>query len=52
MFKNELGEDLPITKFIHLKIRRHDGVEYLTTPEEGKFKVPIDGCITILFFSS
>ena len=32
-------------KFIYLKIRRRDGVESLTILEEGKFKVPIDGCI-------
>ena len=29
---------------IHLKIQHRDGVESLTL-EEGKFKVPIDGCI-------
>ena len=45
MFKNKLGEYSPIPKFIHLKIRRRDGVESLTTLEEGEFKVPIDGCI-------
>ena len=45
MFKNELGEDSLIPKFIHLKIRRRDGVESLTNLEEGEFKVPIDGCI-------
>ena len=43
MFKNELGEDSPIPKFMHLKIRCRDGVESLTTLEEGEFKVPIDG---------
>ena len=42
MLKNKLGEDLPISKFLHIKIRRRDGVESLTTLEEGKFKVPID----------
>ena len=45
MFKNELGKDSPIPKFIHLKIRRLDGVESVTTLEEGEFKVPIDGCL-------
>ena len=45
MFKNKLGEDSPIPKFKHLKIRRRDGVESLTVLEEGEFKVPIDGCI-------
>ena len=45
MFKNELGEDSPIPIFIHLKVRRRDGVESLTNLEEGEFKVPIDGCI-------
>ena len=45
MFKNKLGEDLPIPKFMHLKIRLPDGIESLTTLEEGEFKVPIDGCI-------
>ena len=30
---------------MHLKIRRRDGVETLTTLEEGELKVPIDGCI-------
>ena len=43
--KNKLGEDLPIPKFIHLKIWRQDGVESLTTLEEGELKVSIDGCI-------
>ena len=33
------------SKFIHLKIRRRDGVESLTTLEESELKVPIDGCI-------
>ena len=50
MFKNKLGEDslIPlIPKFIHLKIRCRDGVESLTILEEGEFKVPIDGCISI-----
>ena len=46
MSKNEIGEDSPIPKFIYLKIRRRDGVESLTTLEEGEFKVPIDGCIS------
>ena len=32
MFKNKLLEDSPIPKFVHLKIRRLDGVESLTTP--------------------
>ena len=45
MSKNEIGEDSPIPKFIYLKIRRRDGVESLTTLEEGEFKVHIDGSI-------
>ena len=45
MFKNELGEDSVIPTFMHLKIRRRDGVESLTTLEEGEFKVPINSCI-------
>ena len=45
MSKNKIGEDSPIPKFINLKIRRRDGVESLTTLEEGEFKVPNDGCI-------
>ena len=45
--KIKLGEDSPIPKFICLKIRRRDGVESLTTLEEGEFKVPIDGCINV-----
>ena len=46
MFKNKLGEDLPIPKVIHLKIWRRDGIESLMmTFEEGEFKVPINGCI-------
>ena len=45
MFKNKLGEDSPISKFIHLKIWCRDGVKSLMTLEEGEFKVPIDGCI-------
>ena len=47
MSKNKIGEDSPIAKFIYLKIRRRDGVESLTTLEEGEFKVPIDGCISM-----
>ena len=47
MSKNKIGEDSPIPKFIYLKIRRRDGVESLTTLEEGEFKVPIDGCISV-----
>ena len=31
MFKNKLGEDSPIPKFIHRKIRRRGGVKSLTT---------------------
>ena len=30
----------------NLKIRRRDGIESLTTLEEGEFKVPIDNCIS------
>ena len=48
MFENKLDEDSPIPKFTHLKIRRRDGVESLTTLEEGEFKVPIDGCINMI----
>ena len=36
-------------KFIHLKIQSRDGVESLTTLEEGGFKVPIDGCTSVTF---
>ena len=32
--------------FIYLKIRRRNGVESLTTLEEGEFKLAIDGCIS------
>ena len=32
--------------FIHLKIRRRNGVESLTTLEEGEFKLAIDSCIS------
>ena len=52
MFKNKLGEDSPIQKCIHLKIRRRDGFESFTTLEEGEFQVPIDhvdGCINHLY---
>ena len=45
MFKYKLGEDPQFPNFVHLKIRRPDGVESLTTLEEGEFKVPIEGCI-------
>ena len=45
MSKNEIGEDSPIPKFLYVKIRRRDGVESMTTLEEGEFKVPIDSCI-------
>ena len=47
MPKNKICEDSPIPKFIYLKIQRQDGVESLTTLEEGEFKVPIDGCIKL-----
>ena len=50
MFKNKLGEDSTVPKFIHLKIRRRSSVKSLTTLEEGEFKVPIDGCINITNF--
>ena len=46
MSKIKIGEDSPIPKYIYVKIRRRDGVESLTTLEEGEFKVPIDGCIS------
>ena len=46
--KNKLGEDSPFPKFIHLKVRRRNDVESLRTLEEGEFKLPIDGCISIL----
>ena len=42
----ELGVDSPIPKFIHFKIPRRDGVESLTTLQEGGFKVLINGCIS------
>ena len=45
MSKNKKGEDSPILKSIYLKIRHQDGVESLTTLEEGEFKVPIDSYI-------
>ena len=45
MYKNKIGEDSPIQKLIYLKIRRRDGVESLTTLEEGEFKLAIDSCI-------
>ena len=49
MSRNKTGVDSPIPKFIlYLKIRRQDGVESLTTREEGEFKVPIDGCISVV----
>ena len=44
MSNNKLGEDSPSSKLIRLKIWRQDGVESLTTLEEGEFKVHIDGC--------
>ena len=47
MSKNKIGVDSLIPKFIYLKIRRGDGVESLTILEEGEFKVPVDGCISI-----
>ena len=43
--KYKLGQDSPFPKFLHLKIRRRNGVESLTTLEEGEFKFAIDGCI-------
>ena len=46
MFKDKLGKDSPIQTFIHLKIRRRDGVESLSILEESKLKVPIGGCIS------
>ena len=51
MSKNKIGEGSPIPKFIYLKIRRRDGAEYLTTLEEGEFKVPLDGCINFAHVS-
>ena len=45
MFRNKLGDDSPIRKFIYLKIQRQDGIESLKTLREGEFKVPIDSCI-------
>ena len=45
MSRNKIGEVSPIPKFMYLKIRRRNGVESLTTLEEGEFTVPIDGCI-------
>ena len=45
MSKNQLDEDSPVPKFIHLMIRRWDGIKSLTTLEEGEFKMPIDTCI-------
>ena len=46
--KNKLGQDSPFPKFLHLKIRRRNGVESLTILEEGEFKFAIDGCITVM----
>ena len=42
---NLIGEDSPIPKFMHLKIRRRDGVKSLMTFKEDEFKVLINGCI-------
>ena len=52
MFENKLGEDSPIPKFIHLKLRRRDGVESLTTLEESELKVSVDSCISRLIYVS
>ena len=52
MSRNKIGENSPIPKFIYLKIRRRDSVKFLTTLEEGEFKVPIDGCISRQMYSS
>ena len=49
MSKNKLGQDSPFSKFLHLKIRRLNGVESLTTLEEGEFKFAIDGCIRLVW---
>ena len=46
MCRNERRENSTIPKCIHLKIRRRDGVEYLTTLDEGQLKMPIDGPIS------
>ena len=43
--KKKKSEDSPIPKCTCLKIRSRDGVESLTTLEDGEFKVPIDGYI-------
>ena len=45
MSENILGQDSPIPKFVHLKIRRRDGIEFSTTLEECKLNMPIDDCI-------
>ena len=47
--KNKLSQDSPFPKFLHLKIRRRNGVESLTTLEEGEFKFAIDGCIKLIY---
>ena len=49
MSKNKIGEDSPIPKFLYLKIRSRDGVESLTTLEEGELKVSIDNCIKSVY---
>ena len=40
------SQNLSTSRF-DLKIQHQDGVESLTTLEEGEFKVPIDGCISV-----
>ena len=52
MSKNILGQDSPIPKFIHPKIRRGDGIKSSTNLEEGEFNMPIDGCISTLTFGA
>ena len=46
MHRNKLGKDSPIPNFIHLMIRHCDGIEFVTTLEEGEFKMPIDAALT------
>ena len=36
MCRTKLGEDSLISKLTQLKIRRRNGVKFLTTDEEGK----------------
>ena len=45
MSKNKIGEDSPIPKFLYLKIRRQDGVEFLTPLRRVSSRCPLTAAL-------